>query len=340
MKQVVLKKPGKLEIDNRDIPVISDGELLVRVSYCGICGSDIHSYLGKHPFVRYPVTPGHEFTGRVVDRATGADKSLTGKAVCVEPSLTCGQCPQCISGRYNICRDLKVMGFQAEGAMCEFVAVPEEKVHILPDNVDEISGALSEPAAVAVHAVERGKVNPESNVLVIGGGVIGLMITQVLRSMDCHVAVVEESAERAQRAVSFGALDCLVFDEIRYSKSAEYLEHEPDAIFECVGKGETMEFAIKTAPNGKAIVVVGVFPEPALLPIALVQDHELDVLGTLMYTGKDFKRALELISSGAIEPKRFITHMFELEKVEEAYETAINLNENPLKVMLEIGGEN
>jgi len=337
MRQVILKEPKNLEVCERSIPGLSEEEALIRVSYCGICGSDIHSYLGKHPFVKYPVTPGHEFTGTVVDRGARVDESILGRAVCVEPSITCGKCPECLSGKYNICRNLKVLGFQADGAMREYLPVPKDKLHVLPNGVDKLSGALAEPAAVAVHAIERGRVNPDSCVLVIGGGVIGLALTQILRSMNCFVAVVEDSSEKAERALVFGANTSFVFDEIGAKRSNEYLEREPDVIFECVGKNETMEFAIKTAPNGKTIIVVGVFPEPATLSISLVQDHELDILGTLMYTADDFKRALELISSGAIEPRRFITHMFRLESVKEAYETAIDPGGNSLKVLLEIG---
>lgn len=148
MRRAVLDGPGEMRIETCAEPEARPGEALVDVMRCGICGSDIHSYLGRHPLVIYPVTPGHEFSGVVAGVGEGVDEGMVGTRVCVEPSLTCGRCPQCISGRYNICEDLKVMGFQAPGAFCGRVAVPAEKLHVLPAEVPFEAGALAEPLAV------------------------------------------------------------------------------------------------------------------------------------------------------------------------------------------------
>ncbi|MHB8896577.1 MAG: zinc-dependent alcohol dehydrogenase, partial [Candidatus Geothermincolia bacterium] len=170
MLRAMLHGPGNLVLDQAPEPVPGTGDVLVEVSACGICGSDLHSFRGEHPLVIYPVTPGHEFSGVVVAAGAGVEPDVVGSRVCVEPSLYCGGCPRCRSGRYNICDNLKVMGFQAPGAMCGLVAVPAHRLHPLPDGVDLLSGALAEPAAVGVHAVARSGVKGGERVLVVGAG--------------------------------------------------------------------------------------------------------------------------------------------------------------------------
>jgi len=339
VKRVVLKKPGSLSFESCDEPVPGPGDVLITVRACGICGSDVHAYLGKHPLVKYPVTPGHEFSGEVVAAGGDVHSELLGSRVCVEPSLACGHCPLCKSGRYNICGNLRVLGFQADGAMCEKIAVPRDRVHLLPPGVDFKGGALAEPAAVGIHALARSGAGPGGWILVVGAGVIGLMITRAAKALGCRVAVIENNQERVGRALEFGADEALLFDE----EPPGTTRGEPagaglQAVFECVGKPETMELAVRLAPRGSTVVVVEVFRRPVPVPVSLVQDGELDVKGALMYTGEDFEKALDLIAGGLIEPGDFITHTVGLDEVERGYRLLTDPKAPTVKVLVEYDG--
>jgi len=339
MKRAVLEGPGVLRILEDGVPEPEPGEALVRVERCGICGSDIHSFLGQHPLVAYPVTPGHEFSGTVTRVGRGLEEALVGRNVCVEPSITCGRCPQCQSGRYNICSDLKVMGFQAPGAFCEFVSVPVQKLHILPEGVGFDEGALAEPMAVGVHALGRSGASSGGNILVIGTGVIGLMVVTAAHAAGIGVFAVEADRARAKVARSLGAEEVFSLSERLPRELAGALEgRQLQSVFECVGRADTADMAIRLAPRGSTVVIIGVFPESVPIPMSLVQDGELDVRGTLMYTGDDFEMALDLLGKGALRPADFITQRFPLEELERGYRTIVDPKTPTLKVMVEPGG--
>ena len=338
MKRVMLEKAGSLSLVTCDEPAPGPGDVLIEVRACGICGSDLHAYLGRHPLVKYPVTPGHEFSGEVVAAGTGVESGLLGSRVCVEPSLACGDCPQCKSGRYNICGNLRVLGFQADGAMCEKVAVPQDRIHVMPPGVDFKGGALAEPAAVGVHALARSGAGPGERILVVGAGVVGLMITRAAKALGCRVTVVEDTRERVSRALDFGADEALLFGEETHRSTRRKPGAGFQAVFECVGKPETLDLAVRLAPRGSTVVVVGVFSQPVPVPIPLVQDGELDLKGTLMYTGEDFRRALDLIAGGLIEPDDFITHTIGLDEVERGYRLLADPEAPTVKVLVEYGG--
>jgi L-iditol 2-dehydrogenase len=338
LRKAILEGPNDLVLETVDAPAPRAGEALIEVAACGICGSDLHSFRGEHPLVIYPVTPGHEFSGRVVAVGDGVDADLVGRSVCVEPSLFCGACAQCASGRYNICTELRVMGFQAPGAFCERVAVPLNRLHFLPDGVDLLAGALAEPAAVGVHALRRSGASPHDIVLIVGGGVIGLMVLKAALAEGCEAVMVEGSRQRADRAVEFGAGEAFVFSETGPEEVAASGGAGFGAVFECVGRAETIDFAVRAAPRGGTIVAVGVPPGPVPVPMPLVQDGELDLKGTLMYRGEDFTRAIELLASGSINAADFVTHRVALDDIMSGYRIMDAAEPATLKVIVDIGG--
>jgi L-iditol 2-dehydrogenase len=334
MRQALLEGPETLRVVDAAQPEAGPGEVLVRVIRCGICGSDIHAFKGLHPLVRYPLTPGHEFAGVVEAVGAGADGSLLGARVCVEPSLTCGRCAPCVSGRYNICTDLRVMGFQAPGAFCERIAVPAGKVHLLGEGLGFEAGALAEPLAVGVHALARSGVEPPGRVLVIGTGVIGLMVVAAAVAAGLDVLAVEPDAGRAAKALSLGAR--------RVFSPEEALDRMPDvdeagAVFECVGLAGTADLAVRLAPRGAVVVIAGVFPGAVGVRLNLVQDGELDMRGTLMYRSEDFVRALELLGRGCLEATGLVSHSVPLQEIEGGYRLAMSPDVPTLKVMVEVG---
>ena len=179
MLRAVIANPGAIEFSDVAKPSAADGEVLVRILRIGICGSDIHVFHGKHPYTSYPVVQGHEFCGEVVETGRNVTTVSPGDLVTASPQITCGTCPPCREGKYNICDSLRVIGFQAPGVAQEYFAFPESAVLKLPEGTTPEMGALVEPAAVAMHAVGRAGDVTGKRVLVLGAGTIGNLVAQV-----------------------------------------------------------------------------------------------------------------------------------------------------------------
>jgi len=182
MKQIKLTLPENLSIEEVPKPQPKGKEVLIKVRNCGICGSDIHAYFGKHPFISTPIVLGHEFSGDVEEVGSRVKNIKVGERVTVEPSLVCGKCYQCQEGRYNICQSLKVIGCQAPGALAQYITVPAEKVIPVPESVSYEKAAMIEPTAVGFHSVRRSHLKKGDNVLILGAGPIGILTLQAVRA--------------------------------------------------------------------------------------------------------------------------------------------------------------
>ena len=297
------------------------GEVAIMPLAVGVCGSDLHVFENLHPFVTLPVKPGHEVTATVTAVGAGVDASWQGALVALEPSLTCGRCRNCQRGRYNICEHLQVMGFQTPGAMSERFVTRVDRLHRLPDTITPEIGAMIEPLAVAVHAVR--KVNAAGlEIAVLGAGTIGLLVAQVARAYGAASVTVVDPLERRRAVAHALALESKAPDATRY-----------DAILECVGTGKALSGAIEGTRKGGEIVVVGVYGQPATIPAKLIQDWELTLHGTLMYTGSDYEEAIRLLGAGLVDTAPLVTHRFPLQDVKAAFHAALE-REHALKVML------
>jgi len=339
MKQVELHAPEAIHLIESPRPSPGPGELLVAVACVGICGSDLHAYHGRHPFVQLPIVPGHEFAGTVVEVGTNVRGFVPGQRVTVEPSLVCGLCYNCTHGRYNICEQLKVIGCQTPGAMGDYLAVPASKALHLPDDVTWDQAALVEPLAVAVHAVRIAQLWTGANLLILGAGAIGLMTLQAARAMGAGRVMISDLLQnRLDLAVELGA------DEVinpRTTDLALVLEEafgpqRADVIIECVGVASTVRDAIRVARKGTRIVLAGVFEQEMPVNLGLVQDRELELVGILMYVNDDFPTALELIRDGKVKVEPLITHRFSLNQAVQAFATA-DSRKGALKVLIEVG---
>jgi L-iditol 2-dehydrogenase len=299
---------------------LEPGEVRLEPLAVGVCGSDLHVFEGLHPFVTLPVQPGHEVAARVLETGAGVDQSWLGALVALEPSVACGTCAPCQGGRYNICSALQVMGFQTPGAMAERFVCEVKHLHRLPDGMSPELGATIEPLAVAVHAAALFPVSGRE-VAVLGAGPIGLLVAQVARAYGAsRVSVVDllESRRAFAERLGFEALEAMP---------------PSDLTFECVGVGAALESAIQHTRKGGDIAVVGVYGRPAVLTAALVQDHELSLRGSLMYTARDYREAIRLAHAGLVETTPLVTHRHALSDVEGAFHAALE-RERALKVML------
>ena len=336
--QVLLSGVEKFEIIETELPQLKYDEVLITVKNCGICGSDIHAYTGEMPFMHPPLVLGHEFSG-VVDEVGAKVKDFEkGMRVTVEPSLVCHECLNCTTGNYHACEKLKVIGCQSVGAYAEKIIVPAERVHILPDEVDFECGALIEPAAVGMHVVKRSGGVKDKNVAVLGAGPIGLMTARVAQISGAkNVIITDVDDFRLSIAKELGLANTIdVKKEVFEEKVFEaFGKNGPDIWFECVGSGPTINQAINLARRRTTIVMVGVIPRNQVIEnMANIQEHELTVIGCLIYNREDFQRAINMFKEGKIKKDAIITHRCNFKDASEAFEMITSKKEKYLKVML------
>jgi 2-desacetyl-2-hydroxyethyl bacteriochlorophyllide A dehydrogenase len=320
MKAVVVSTPDRWSVvDDAPVPTPGEGEVLLEVKAVGICGSDLHILAGEFPPTPYPITPGHEFAGVVSALGPGVETVAVGDRVAVDPSLFCGRCRYCQAGRGNLCADWGAIGDTVDGAFAEYVVVPARNAYRLPDDMSFAAGALVEPMSCVVHGLHRLNIRAGSDLLVVGGGTIGLSLLQAAtRSGATTVDVVDTDASRRELARSFGA-DAVAADaaELVAARGRGY-----DYVIEATGVPAAAEAALAALDRGGTLLIFGVAPEHAAIPIApfRVYNDEQTILGTMAVLDS-FAPALRMLSAGVIDAGRMVTHRFRLEQFDEALAT-------------------
>ncbi|TVR87462.1 MAG: alcohol dehydrogenase [Trueperaceae bacterium] len=338
MKQAVMTRPGAIEINDVARPDLDDHDVLIRVERIGVCGSDVHVFHGLHPYTSYPVVQGHEVGGTISQVGAAVSGLEAGDMVTFLPQIVCGSCYPCRHGMYHICDHLKVMGFQAPGAAQEYFAVPAESIVKLPSGASAEEAAMIEPIAVAVHALERGGGARGKKVLVLGGGPIGNLTAQVARATGAEsVMLTDIDPFRLQKASDCGVAHVVNPAEADLERSLDrhFGPDRADLILECVGAEATMSQAISVARKGSTIVVVGVFGKKPAVDVGLVQDRELNVVGSLMYQRDDFEVAVRLLAEGQLLLQPLITHHVPFARYLDAYENVVSGND-AMKVMIDV----
>jgi L-iditol 2-dehydrogenase len=339
MLQAVMTCPGSIEFHDVPIPKVGKDEVLIQVKRIGVCGSDIHVYHGMHPYTGYPIVQGHEVCGIVSEVGKDVQGFAPGDQVVFMPQVTCGECYPCRRGMYHICDRLKVMGFQTDGAAQEYFPVSAKMVLKLPVSISIDHGALIEPVSVAVHALSRFGNVDGLNVLVLGAGTIGNLVAQVAKASGArNVLITDISAYKLEKAHQCGLEHAVNTqqEDLGQAILKAIGPDKADPILECVGVQDTITQAIENARKGSTIVVVGVFGKKPVVDLGLVQDRELNVVGTLMYQKKDYERAIELVANGKLRLDPMITHRFAFKDYLKAYKTIESSSGRYMKVMIEL----
>lgn len=339
MLQQVMTAPGEIMFREIPVPEVGENQVKVRIRFIGVCGSDIHVYHGKHPFTKYPVTQGHEVSGEVEEVGSKVTKFKVGQKVTIEPQVVCGKCYPCRHGKYNLCEELKVMGFQTTGTASTFFVVDQEKVTALPDEMSFQDGAMIEPLAVAVHAVRRVGDVKGLNIAVIGAGPIGNLVAQVAKGLGAaRVMVTDVSDFRLELAKKCG-VDAVYNTRVKDFGEAMVETFGPDkadVIYDCAGNDITMGQAIKYARKGSQIILVAVYAGMANVDLAVLNDHELDLNTTMMYRHEDYVKAIELIDEGKIALSPLQTKTFAFKDYLEAYKYIDANRETSMKILIDV----
>jgi 2-desacetyl-2-hydroxyethyl bacteriochlorophyllide A dehydrogenase len=328
-RRVLVRAPDVVEIVTQPVPRLGRGEVLVRLSASGVCGSDKAGVHGEHAFMKPPYYPGHEVVGVVVALGEGADNVVVGDRVTVEPTLPCGHCKPCRNQKENLCENLQFFGCgYREGGMADVFSVPATRLYKVPQSFTDYEAALIEPLATPVHAVRlagdlRGKA-----VAVLGSGTIGLLTLVAARRAGAGSVVSTDTlAAKRRLALELGA-DAAVdagTEDLAGAVRAE-LGESGDVVFDCVANQQTLPEAIKVALKGGTVVVVGGARRPVTIDLPVVQEYQVRIQGATTYRREDFDAAAAIIASGEFDAGRFVTATFPLPRADEAFK-AINSGE-------------
>jgi L-iditol 2-dehydrogenase len=338
MKAAFLMKAGEIAVKEVPIAEPGPGDVLVKVHSCGVCGSDVHFYeagrIGDF-IVRAPVVPGHEAAGEVVAAGPDVKRLAVGDRVAMEPGVPCRHCRYCLSGRYNLCQEVVFMSAPPyDGFFREYVALPEEFAHRLPDSVTMEAGATVEPLAVGLQAAALVSLRAGESVVVLGAGPIGLLTVAVARAFGAtDVAAVDLVPMRLEFARQFGASRVV---NARDEDASQALKDSADVVFDCAAVEKTLWQAFDIIKPGGRVAWVGMASDEARIPFQRFQAKEALVSGVFRYANR-FGTAISLLASGRIDTSRLITHRFRFPAVPEAIEFAARNRDKALKTMVNFG---
>lgn len=334
MKVVHIEKPGQIAIVEKDIPAPKPGEALLKIKYCGICGSDLATYTGNQPFATYPRIPGHEFSAEIVDVEDNASGLQKGMLVTANPYFNCGTCYACQRGKVNCCEHNQTMGVQRDGAFAEYVTMPIEKIR----NGKGLSAqtlALIEPFSIGYHAFKRGNIQPDHHILVIGAGPIGMfaMIAAKLRGAKVYIADVLE--KRLNLAKELGADSIINSQEENLSERVQEITsgHGMDVCIEAVGLPQTFLECIEQVCFGGQLILIGNGKKETTFNHSVLLKKELDVFGS-RNSLHDFLPLIDIVSQGNATIDPIITHVFPLDDVLEAFDQLLHNDGSLAKVLV------
>ncbi len=320
MKAAVINGPGDIRLIEKPVPRPGPGEVLVRVEYCGICGSDLHAY--KSGFFPSEVVIGHEFSGIIVEAGPGEVNLTGGERVTGNNNTPCGSCCLCLTGSDNLCPEMRRLGIADHGALAEYVAVPAESIYCLPETTPLDEAALAEPLSVALHAAKRSQCSPGQEVVIIGAGTIGLILLALLKQRGIEkIAVIEPLSNRADVAFKMGAT-AVINPQKDYISSAIASfcgKQGPAFVFECAGLPETINEALSLAAANGTVFILGICHQPVEINFLSLVTREINIVPAFSKTRADFQEAVELISAGKIKISPLISQIISLQELETGF---------------------
>lgn len=333
----------KMEIKEIAMPSPKAKEVLIKVEYVGICGSDVHyfhdgrcgDYVVDGDFIL-----GHECAGTVVELGEGVEHLKVGDRVALEPGITCGQCEFCKSGRYNLCPDVQFLATPpVQGCYENYIAFPENMAFKLPDNISTKEGALVEPLSVGMHAANQGQIKLGDSVVILGAGCIGLVTLLACKAYGAtDITVVDVAPKRLEFAMKLGAtrvidartVDAVVeIDKLTNGKGI-------DKVFEAAGSAFTIAQTPYIVKQGGTIVLVGISPQEKIeFNFAKIMAKEIKIESVFRYRNI-YPQAIAAISQGKIDVSGIITHEFDFDDIQEAFNCAIHNKNDVVKAVIKI----
>lgn len=337
MRSVSISGEKKLVLKDVDVPVSKAGSVVIEVKSCGICGSDIHNWDMGAPI---GLIMGHEFAGTVVDPGSRQDL-VKGDKVTGLPISPCGKCEACRSGNVQYCPETwsKAVGLALTnpGGYAEYTSCRADMVRKIPGNVSFDAACMTEPAAVALHAVNLSNIKIGDKVLIIGGGIIGLMSAEFAKLAGAsYIAILETNKKRGKKAVSYGKIN-EYFDALKEDTIPKIITKTNggfDKVIECCGNSPAVSEALMAVKPGGMVVLVGVSPTPITIPSVVGVMREVTIQGAIAYTPYEFDTCLKLIAEKKINVTKYIDDLVPLEATQESFERLTSGKDSAIKIIL------
>jgi L-iditol 2-dehydrogenase len=325
MKAAFLNTIKNIQLKVTNIPEPAAGEVRVKLIQTGICGSDVHVYLG-HRLLDKPTIIGHEGLGIIDKLGEGLSHRTVGERVVIEPNIPCRKCQYCMSGRGNICINKRVVGINEAGCFAEYICLPEAFCWAVPDSITNADAVTIEPMAVAYHALFSSKAKPGDSIAIVGLGAIGLLLTHLALALGYRVFATELNQNKIKLAENMGAIPMLAEGDLdQQSKTLEkqWLQHNVCAVFECAGSAFTASLVTAATPRGAEIVLVGLSEKPATYTPLKIAREGIALVPSIIYDHPfDFQRVIQLIDAKVISPSIIISKYIPLDNIQEALDIA------------------
>ena len=335
MKAALFQGSNKIDVKEIEKPKIQKGEALIKISYAGICGTDLHIFKGKHPRAQAPLVMGHEFSG-VIEKIDAKQTNLkVGDRVVVNPLLPCGHCLVCQEGKIHLCPNLTLIGIDRDGAFAEYTKADINRMIKIPNSLSMEIAALAEPVAVAVHAVRKAQVSVGDKVVVMGGGPIGQLVAQIARLNGASPVILSEIApERIEFAQKMGLITANSKDDT-INKVKELIRKEgADIVFEAVGVQSTYDYITEIVrPDGK-IVAVGAASGPIAVDFWKLFFNELNIIGIHVYDQNAIEIAIQLLNMYPDLFRHFVSKVIGYDNLQKEFESLAKGNASVMKILV------
>lgn len=334
MKAIEITKPFEIKIIDKEKPVINDGEALLKVLYCGICGADVASFTGNQPFTTYPRIPGHEFSAQIVEIPENDRGLKKGDVVTCNPYFNCGECYSCRRGIVNACTDNQTMGVQRDGSFQEYITMPVERI-IDGKGLSAQELALIEPFSISNHALSRAEVKQGDNLLIMGAGPIGLFALLKAKAMGANVAIADMLSSRLELAKEYGADKVINVKEQNLEKECHSFTagNGFDVCVEACGAPETFLNCIDNAAHGANIILIGNGKRETTFVHSVILKKELNIFGSRNAFTKDFEELIALVKAGKVNPAKMISGIYDAKNAKTAFDALVN-NDGTLAKLL------
>ena len=320
MKVALFEKPHQLNVTHKDVRKLNNDEVLVKVTACGVCGTDLHIVEGSSRSSP-PVVLGHEYAGIVADAGKESNGFTVGDHVAIDPNIACGTCFYCRRGEVHLCKRLRALGVDIDGGMAEFSIVPSSQLYRLPGTMAAEQAAFIEPLSCAVHGIDRARIRTGDTVVILGGGTVGLLLLQLARISGASRVIVVEPVEWKRTIASrIGADEALDPNAVDVFQNVRDLTGEgADVVIECAGRPETVALSLKLARRGGTVEWFGVCPlgEMVQMEPNNVYFKELTIVGSYV-NPHTFDRSTALVAANKVSFDHFVVHKFPLDGVHEA----------------------
>lgn len=316
MRELYLSKAEELSLRETAEPgPVGEHEVKLKTVYGGICGSDLRVYKGSIPYATYPLRPGHEILGVVVEAGSEVSNKV-GDRVVVVPNTFCGTCPACLQGKTNICASKVPLGVSCDGLFAEKVVVEAKYLVPVPDAVSDEQAILIEPLAVTVHALKKAKIGRGTSVAIIGCGTEGLFSLALALHAGAKVTVIEVNRAKLETAKKLG--------EVRFLHPSEADQESFDVVIEAAGVKPAIEQAMRIVKPGGEIVEIGITGEKVEYPVMKIVRSEITIHGSIIYTLQDWRDAITYLQDPSFNVQPILSKIVPLSEYRQAFADALS----------------